>query len=149
MKSSTSVEIDRPIAEVFEYTTNNVAEWSRTVVSDEVIEEKNGGGVGTIFKVVTEENGRPMEFHGIVTEYDPPTRSVVHLKGSMFEIDAAYDFESLDYQRTRVTQHSTVTGKGFLKIVFSLFGWLMVKAGAKAQEAELVNLKRMLEAGEA
>lgn len=48
MKSEISIEIDRPIAEVFEYTNNNVPEWSDTVVSDEVIEEKEGGGVGTI-----------------------------------------------------------------------------------------------------
>jgi len=40
MKQQASVEIDRPIEEVFQYTNNNVAEWSLTDVEDEVIEEK-------------------------------------------------------------------------------------------------------------
>ena len=55
MQSSGSVEIDKPIDVVFEYTINHVAEWSTIVVEDEVVEEKNDGGVGTTFRSVTEE----------------------------------------------------------------------------------------------
>jgi hypothetical protein len=40
MRTSGSVEIDKPIEVVFEYTNNNVAEWSTIVVEDEVIEKK-------------------------------------------------------------------------------------------------------------
>ena len=40
MQTSGSVEIDKPIEVVFEYTNNNVAEWSTIVVEDEVIEKK-------------------------------------------------------------------------------------------------------------
>jgi hypothetical protein len=40
MLTSGSVEIDKPIEVVFEYTNNNVAEWSTIVVEDEVIEKK-------------------------------------------------------------------------------------------------------------
>jgi hypothetical protein len=40
MLTSGSVEIDKPIEVVFEYTNNNVAEWSTIVVADEVIEKK-------------------------------------------------------------------------------------------------------------
>jgi len=52
MQSSGSVEIDRPIEAVFEYTNKNI------VVEDEVIEMKNDGGLGTTFRSVTEERGR-------------------------------------------------------------------------------------------
>lgn len=38
MKQQAGVEIERPIDEVFEYTNKRVAEWSLTVVEDEVIE---------------------------------------------------------------------------------------------------------------
>ena len=38
MKQQGSVEIYRPIDEVFEYTNNHVAEWSFAIVEDEVIE---------------------------------------------------------------------------------------------------------------
>jgi hypothetical protein len=40
MLTSGSVEIDKPIEVVFEYTNNNVAEWNTIVVEDEVIEKK-------------------------------------------------------------------------------------------------------------
>ena len=60
MLTEISVEIDRPIEEVFEYTNNNVVEWSTTVVEDEVIDEKPEV-VGTTFLCVTEENGRQMD----------------------------------------------------------------------------------------
>ena len=71
MHSTVSIEIDRPIDEVFTYTNEKVAEWSLTVVEDEPIQDT--GGVGTTFRCVTEDHGRRMEFHGVVTHWDPPT----------------------------------------------------------------------------
>lgn len=56
MKQQASVEVERPIDEVFEYTNKRVAEWSLTVVEDEVIEEEPGG-VGSTFRCVTEDHG--------------------------------------------------------------------------------------------
>jgi hypothetical protein len=149
MQSSGSVEIDKPIDVVFEYTINHVAEWSTIVVEDKVVEEKNGGGVGTTFRSVTEERGRRMEFAGEVTQYERPTLCTVVLKGESFEMEAAYRFEAIDENRTRVTQDSDVTPKGFLKVFFFLFGWLMKKGGCDAQQKELENLKRLCEAREA
>ena len=143
MRTELSVEIDRPIAEVFEYTTNHVAEWSLTVVEEEVLEEKPEG-VGTIFRLVTEEQGGRMEFHGIVACHEPPTASAVHMIGQYFDIDVAYLFEDLS-GRTRVTQTVAVTPKGFLKVPFFIFGLVIKRSGCKAQEKELTNLKRLLE----
>ena len=144
MHSLGSIEIDRPIDEVFTYTNEKVAEWSLTVVEDEVIEDKNG--VGTTFLCVTEENGRRMEFQGIVTLWEPPTRSAIKLTGKVFDIEAEYRFEDLN-GRTRVTQESTVSGKGFVKIMFFLFGWFMNKQGCKAVQNEFESLKQKLESG--
>ena len=79
MHSLASVEIDRPIDEVFTYTNEKVAEWSLTVVEDEVIEGKNG--VGTTFRCVTEEKGRRMDFQGVVTLWEPPIKSAISLTG--------------------------------------------------------------------
>lgn len=146
MRTESSVEIDRPIGEVFEYTTRNVAEWSIIVVEDEVIDEKPEG-VGTTFRVVTEDRGSRMEFDGVVTRHEPPTAHAVLMKGKQFDIEAEYLFEDLG-GRTRVTQRSTVTGKGFVKAVFLLFGWLMRKSGCKSLEKELSNLKQLIEARE-
>ena len=146
MRNEMSVEIDRPIAEVFDYTNNHVAEWSLTVIENEVLDEKPEG-VGTTFRILTEEKGRRMEFQGVVTRHEPPTASTVLLRGKQFDIEAEYLFEDLP-GRTRVTLRATVNGKGFFRAMLFLLGWLMRKSGCKAQEKELANLKRLLEARE-
>ena len=103
MKNSASIEINRPIEDVFRLTINHVPEWSIIVVEDEVVENKNDGGVGTTFRTVTEDRGRRMEFAGVVTAHEPPHRSAIHLTGKMFDIDTEYHFEDLSGS-TRVTQ---------------------------------------------
>lgn len=144
MQTAMSVEIDRPIHEVFEYTTKNVAEWSTIVVKDEVVEEKPGG-VGSTFRVTTEEKGRRMEFEGVVTRHEPPNVHGIFMKGGAFDIEAEYTFEDLG-GRTRVTQRSSANGRGFLKVMFVLLGWLMKSSSEGALEKELQNLKRLVEA---
>ena len=134
-----------PNAEVFDFTTNKVAEWSIIVVEDEVIEE-NPEGVGTTFRTITEENGQRMEFLGVVTWHDPPNASSAFLTGQQFDIEVEYAFEDLG-GRTRVTQRSTVTGKGVIKLMFFFFGWMMNRSSCNAAENELNNLKRLLEQG--
>ncbi len=144
MKTVASVEIDRPIGEVFEYTITGVAEWSTVVVSDEVVEEKPGM-VGTTFRTTTSEKGREMVFEGVVTDHRPPRGHAVSMVGQHFDIEAEYEFEDLG-GRTRVTQRSEVRAKGFLKVLFALLGPLMAKPNRRAAEGELANLKRILEA---
>ena len=146
MQTEASVEIDRPIEAVFDFTHKNVAVWSTIVVEDETIDEKPEG-VGTTFRVVTEDRGQRMEFDGLVTRHDVPNAHSCVMKGKQFDIEADYTFVDLG-GRTRVMQRSTVTPKGFLKAVFFLFGWLMKKSSCNALENELHNLKRICEARE-
>lgn len=142
MHSIASIEIDRSIAEVFTYANEKVAEWSLTVVEDEVVEEKHG--MGTKFRCVTEERGYRMEFQGVITRWEPPAQSAVYLTGKSFDMDCEYRFEDLG-GRTRVTQESEVRGKGFVKIIFFLTGWLMKKQGCEAARRELESLKKKRE----
>ncbi|MBC8353537.1 MAG: SRPBCC family protein [Planctomycetes bacterium] len=143
MQSEASIEIDRPIDEVFRLTHEDVAEWSIVVVEDEVIDEKPEG-VGTTFRTVTEDHGKRMEFQGVITAYDPPHSIAIEMIGQMFDIQVAYAFEDLG-GRTKATQFSNVTGKGFMKLFFLLFGWMMNKANCDAQDNELNNLKQYCE----
>ncbi len=143
MRTEGSVVIDRPIDKVFELTNDHVPEWSIVVVEEQMLDKKPAG-VGTTFRTITEENGKRMEFDGVVTRYDPPHVSAVHLTGKMFDIEAEYTFEDLS-GRTRVTQKSTVQGKGMVKVFFVLFGWLMKKSGCKALQKELNSLKQFCE----
>ena len=80
MLTERSVEIDRPIQEVFDYTCNHVAEWSMIVIKEKVIDEKPEG-IGTTFKTTTEENGEQMEFDGVVTRHETPTAQAATLTG--------------------------------------------------------------------
>ncbi len=140
MNNEASIEIDRPIDQVFKYTNEHVDEWSIIVVEDEVLEDKNNGGVGTKFRVVTEDRGKKMEFQGVTTHWEPPKLSEVHMVGDYFDIIAEYRFEDLG-GRTRVTVCSSVKGKGFTSVMFFLFGWLMKKSSCDAQSKELESLK--------
>lgn len=143
MQSQLSIEINRPPAEVFESTLKNVSAWSLICVEDEVLEEVPGG-VGSSFRIVTEDRGQRMEFHGTVTEENPPVSYAVLMKGKQFDIEVWYHFEDLE-ERTRVTQRSKVRGKGIYKVMFLLLGWAMKKSSCKAQTAELESLKRYCE----
>lgn len=145
MENIASIEINRPINEVFELTTRNVAEWSIVVVSDEVVKEKPEG-VGTTFLTVTEDHGKQMTLQGVVTKEERPFVHAVHMTCDMFDIDSEFTFEDLS-GRTRVTQRASVSFKGFLRVFMFLFGWMMKKGQCKASQAELESLKRYCEAG--
>lgn len=145
LTSERSVEIERPIEEVFEYTNENVAEWSITVVEDIPIETMPDGGVGSTFRCVTEDRGHRMEFEGIVTRHEPPNASAVNLVGKQFDIDVLYLFEDLD-RRTRVTQVSVVQPKGLImKLFFRVIGPFMKKSSCDAADKELASLKQYVE----
>ena len=141
-----NIEIDKPIEEVFDYTVNNVPEWSDTVVEEKVIEQ-TPDGVGSRFHVVTRDpGGKSMEFDGTVTLNQRPTAQTVVMIGKQFEIEAAYTFEDIG-GRTRGDLTSIVTPKGFvMKLMFFVVGGLGKRAGCKALEKELASLKVKVEA---
>ena len=143
MQNEVSIEIDRAIEDVFRLTRNHVAEWSITVVEEEVLDEKPDG-VGTTFRTVTENHGKRMEFQGIVTRYDPPHAYAVQMTGDMVDIETEVTFEDVS-GRTRVTQRANVTGKGALGLFLFLFGWMMKQSHCKASAAEFESLKRYCE----
>jgi uncharacterized membrane protein len=143
MRSEASVEINRPIDEVFDFTNDHVVEWSLTVVEDTVIDD-TPDRVGTTFKCVTESRGKRLEFQGEVTRWERPHVSAINLVGDSFDIEAAYFFETTP-DGTRVTQKAVISPKGFLKVVFFLCGWMMGQAGCDEARKELEKLKRVLE----
>jgi len=132
MKTIGNIEIDRPIEAVFDYTVNNVPEWSETVVEETVV-EKTTDGVGSRFHVLTRDpGGKEMPFDGTVTLNERPTAQTVVMIGKKFDIEASYTFEDLG-GRTRVNLISIVTPMGFaMKLMFPLIGRLGQRAGCKA-----------------
>lgn len=146
MKTAISVEIERPISEVFRYTNENISDWSLTVIEDEILDE-TPEKVGSTFRILTEERGRKMEMTGVVTRYEIDRLSEVHLTGPGFEIDALYEFKDLGNGKVRVTETAQVHPKGLFKVMLFLFGWAMKRSNCKALQNELDSLKEKLEAG--
>lgn len=145
MKQSQSIVIACPIDTVFQYTTTKVTEWSIIVVEQTVLESVNEGGVGTTFRIVTEERGQRMEFESKVVTHEPPHRSGIIMTGSHFDIHANYDFEEID-GGTKLTQNSEVFTKTWMmKIMFTLMAPFMKKSGCDALQKELQSLKDRLE----
>lgn len=142
MESQLSIDIARPIDEVFAKALDDVTQWSLTCVEDELLE--GDGGVGSRFRLVTSDRGRRMEFEGTVTRHEPPRVSQIQLVGAAFDLDVLYEFEDLG-GATRVTQHSTVQGKGLWKVLLALTGWMMKKSSCDAQQEELESLKAYCE----
>lgn len=144
MQSIASIEIDRPIEDVFWLANTRIADWSLIVVEDELIDE-TPDGIGSTFRTVTEDRGQRMEFAGVVTAFDPPYYNAAHMVGKLFDIDSEFQFEDLG-SRTRVTQVSTVIGKGFIfKLMLTIMGWVMPKASSRSSELELKSLKQFCE----
>lgn len=143
MRNEATIEIDRPIEDVFRLANEHIAEWSIVVIEDEVINE-TPDGVGTTFRSVTEDQGKRMEFQGVVTRYDPPYLNAVTLKNNVLHIETEFQFEDLS-GRTRVTQTAEVKGKGFYKPMMFVFGLFMKKSSCDASHNELESLKSYCE----
>ncbi|MDB4338906.1 SRPBCC family protein [Rubripirellula sp.] len=144
MNITGSIEINRPIEEVFDYTNHSVEQWSLTVVEDRPTNSIEGKGA--TFFCATQERGCRMEFDGVVTQWDPPNRSVVEMIGKNFDLRIEYRFQEIR-GRTRVSQSSAANMKGFMKIVMYFIGWLMARQSARAVDQELQSLKQKMENG--
>lgn len=144
MKSNGSIEIEAPIEQVFDAATNQIPEWSSVIVEDEVLHE-TPEGVGSTFRCITEDRGNRMEFAGLVTGHEPPTRTAVTLTGKQFDIEIECRLEDLG-GRTRYTQFSTVRGKGLFKLILLLAGPFTKRANCEAFEKEQASLKAYCEA---
>lgn len=145
MITTGSIEIEKPIEVVFDYTINNVVDWSETVTEESVL-EKDANGNAKRFHIVTKDpKGNPMEFEGEVTLDEPPTRHAILMKNDTFDIAVEYTFDSLG-DKTKVTQVSHVTAKKlFFKLLFSILG-LFSGGACKELDKELACLKEKTEA---
>ena len=143
MSMKASVLINCPIHAAFECTNDHVTKWSSIVKEEEMLNvtpEK----VGSTFRTITNEHGREMTFDGVVTKYNPPYESGIRMEGEAFRLTADYCFKEVP-QGTRVTQTSTVQGKGIFSILIPIMGFFMKKSNCQALQNELNQLKRFCE----
>jgi uncharacterized membrane protein len=139
-----SVEINRPLQEVFDYVANpeNLPEWSGLV--QEVRKETQGSLMeeGARFTTVAKFLGRRFETPFEVSVHEPPRRHTDRSVGGPFPQEYTHIFEEVAGSGTRLTQVSEGEPGGF----FRLAGPLLEMAGRRQFRADLDTLKDLLEA---
>jgi carbon monoxide dehydrogenase subunit G len=140
-----SVEIERPIEEVFEFANDPAKDvlWQTTLVESEQLTE----GPLQIGSRVREERrflGVKLETTWEVTEYEPPTRSAIKAISGPVPFNGGYALEPLG-RATRLTVNGDIDAHGFFKLAEPVFARIV----ARELEANLGHLKDLLEAGAA
>jgi uncharacterized protein YndB with AHSA1/START domain len=140
-----SVEIARPVGEVFEHVTtpDTWKDWSGPVLE---VQAPEPGPLkpDAEFVVVAKLLGRRFETHAHVTGYEHNRLLSYTSPSGPLPSTFTWDFESVEGATTRVTQ--TIAGdeertSGFFKLAFPL-----VEAATKRQmRADLATLKELLE----
>ena len=136
-----SLTIRRPVAEVFAFVTDveKSPRWQAWAVDARVVSE-GPLAVGTQYEYVARFLGRRIESRSEVTAYEPDKRYAWKVTSGPIPAEASLDFESVD-GGTRVT----LTGKGepggFFRLAEPVIG-RMVK---RQVEADIENLKDLLE----
>ncbi len=142
LKVETSVVIDRPTEEIFDYLSdcrNNPA-WL-SMVLDAHWTSPEPHELGATGVMTARFLGRRFELPFEVVEYERPLRSAIRSSGGPFPMRGAYVFEPVE-SGTRVTSSMEASTKGFFKLADSLLG-PMFKRGMRA---DLANLKTLIEA---
>jgi uncharacterized membrane protein len=143
MHAEESVEINRPVAEVFSYAAEpqNLPEWTSLV--QEV--QKEGQGQlkeGDRFTAIAKFLGRSFETPFEVSVHQPPRRHSDKSVGGPFDQEYTYTFEETAGGGTHLTYVVEGEPGGF----FKLAGPLLEAAGRRQFRADLGTLKDLLEA---
>jgi uncharacterized protein YndB with AHSA1/START domain len=143
-RAEASVEIARPIEEVFAILTDpeQTRRWFPVEV-DEHWTSPPPRGVGSTRHATVRMFGRRTENDAVVTEYDPPRRGVMVVDSGGATVGVALDFAPIE-GGTRVAVTFDAQGRGLTGLLLGPFlGWY-----ARSWRTGLANLKRMMEAGE-
>jgi uncharacterized protein YndB with AHSA1/START domain len=143
MRIEESVQINRPLNEVYEYVANpeNLPEWSGIV--QEVHKEAQGElREGARYTTVAKFLGRRFETPMQVTSHEPPRRHSDRSTGGPFEQEYTFVLEETAGGGTRLTEVAEGEPGGFFRLV----GPLLEMAGRRQFRTDLANLKDLLEA---
>ncbi len=138
-----TVVIERPVEEVFAFTTdpNNESLWQSTSLETEQMTEGEVD-VGTTFRNTSKFLGRTIESTYQVTENDPPHKQCVRITSGPLPGTGCYFYEPADGGSTRFTQTFETEVGGF----FRLAEPLVARAIRRQMEADMATLKDLLEA---
>ncbi|MEE8375286.1 MAG: SRPBCC family protein [Acidimicrobiia bacterium] len=142
MRLEASAVIDRPVEEVFAFSTDigNLALWAGPVT--EATQTSEGSlGVGTTSTRVTQLLGRRFESDYEVTEYQPNSRYVAKTTSGPVPIVETLSFEGSD-GGTKVTIAGELETTGFFKLAEPI----LARLTKRQVENDVATLKDLLEA---
>jgi dehydrogenase/reductase SDR family protein 12 len=133
--------IDRPIEEVFEYTSdfNNIEDWDPGISSSSQV-DAGPVGVGSRFELGVAFGARRIPMTYEITEYQPNERVVIIGKGSQLEAVDEIRFEERDGQ-TMVDYTADLKFHNYVKYLAPFMGPIFKKVGERAVD----GLKESLE----
>ena len=135
MHFANSVDIDRPVGDVFAFVADleNIPKWNYAIVETRKISD-GPVGVGTTYRQVRSVPTRSEETLR-VTELEPARRFAVEGDLGPFAGTLAYDFEDLG-GRTRLTNIADLEGRGLMKLAAAV-------ASGRARDAVAANLRAL------
>jgi uncharacterized protein YndB with AHSA1/START domain len=137
----TSVEIDRPVAEVFTYLTDlrNAKEWSTEVVDVTYDGELAEGSTGTDVRTM---GRKEIVMPWVVTSFDAPQRLALAYE-QPFPFDAMFTFQPTD-RGTRVTCVTDLHPRGWWRLLAPI----IAREARKADQVQFAKVKAILESSD-
>ena len=137
-----SVVINRPVEEVFAFTTEpgNSTQWQSWLVESSKTSE-GPVGVGTTGREVRRFMGLQIETTGEITEFEPNQRASVKSTSGLASMQGTWTFESVEGS-TRFTTMTELDMGG----MFKLAGPVLSRMIQRQIETDVANLKDLLEA---
>ena len=136
-----SVVIDRPLEEVFEFMTEegSAAQWQPWLL--ESTKTSDGPvGVGTTGREVRKFLGVQIETTGEVTEWEPNRRTSVKSTSGPIPMHSTWTFDAAE-DGTRLSTITEVDFGGFYKLA----GPAIIRMAKRQLDTDLANLKDLLE----
>lgn len=141
-----SIEVDRPVAEVFAYATDpsKFCEWQRGVVSGSM-ESRGSPALGDQCLTTRRIGGAERPATSELVRLDPPRAWSVHGIDGPIRARVDLDLQRLSNQRSRLTISVDFEGRGIGKLLIPL----VVQRQARAEMPEnLARLKQHIESHE-
>jgi uncharacterized protein YndB with AHSA1/START domain len=137
-----SVIINRSADEVFEYLSDgeSFSKWATEIVESEKTSD-GPVGVGTTYKHVAQMLGRKVENHYEVTEYEVNRK--ISMKSTSGPVPAEF---TMTVASVDGSSEFTIRAEAEVGGFFKLAEPLVARTMTRQQEANLANLKDMLEA---
>jgi uncharacterized protein YndB with AHSA1/START domain len=143
IKTRVSIEIQRPVSEVFTFVTDvrNFPLWFGAIIKESKPETAEPIGAGAKFTQTNHFLGRTFETHFTVTEYESDKLFCVSTTWGPIPFGGCFQFDAAN-GGTLLTDRHGIDAGGF----FGLVGSLLVGRLKQQAESNLANLKRLMEA---